>query len=106
MAAALVALLAYSFLQVGLYGAFGPNAAAEAAAHLGVHAAWWAWALAAWAVVTVLGLARVDITGRVLGVLLCAEIIVILVILSFCVSRGCDLRRPVVDSVLDGTAAA
>jgi hypothetical protein len=30
----------------------------------------------------------------------------ILVILSFCVSRGCDLRRPVVDSVLDGTAAA
>src|ERR1700676_4708958 len=78
VAAALVALLAYSFLQVGLYGAFGPNAAAEAAAHLHVHAAWWAWALGAWAVVTVLGLLRVDITGRVLGVLLCAEIAVIL----------------------------
>jgi len=106
VAAALVALLAYSFLQVGLYGAFGPNAAAEASAHLHLHAAWWVWALAAWAVVTVLGLGRVDITGRVLGVLLCAEIAVILVILSFCVSRGCDLRRPVVDSVLDGTAAA
>jgi len=28
------------------------------------------------------------------------------VILSFCVSRGCDLRRPVEDSVMDGTAAA
>jgi hypothetical protein len=28
------------------------------------------------------------------------------VILSFRVSRGCDLRRLVVDSVLDGTAAA
>ena len=27
-------------------------------------------------------------------------------ILSFCVSRGCDLRRPVVDSVSDGTLAA
>jgi amino acid transporter len=79
VAAALVALLAYSFLQVGLYGAFGPNAAAEAAAHLHVHAAWWGWALGAWAVVTVLGLLRVDITGRVLGVLLCAEIAVILV---------------------------
>ena len=79
MAAALVALLAYSFLQVGLYGAFGPNAASEAAAHLHVHAAWWAWALGAWAVITVLGLLRVDITGRILGVLLCAEIIVILV---------------------------
>ncbi len=77
VAAALVALLAYSFLQVGLYGAFGPNAAAEAAAHLGVHAPWWAFALGAWAVVAVLGLARVDITGRVLGVLLCAELTVI-----------------------------
>ncbi|HUY51923.1 MAG TPA: APC family permease [Streptosporangiaceae bacterium] len=72
------ALLAYSFLQVGLYGAFGPNAASEAATHLHVHAQWWAWALGAWAVVTVLGLLRVDITGRVLGVLLCAEIAVIL----------------------------
>ena len=39
VAAALVALLAYSFLQVGLYGAFGPNAASDAAAHLHLHAA-------------------------------------------------------------------
>ncbi len=79
VAAALVALLSYSFLQVGLYGAFGPNAASEAAAHLGVHAAWWKWALGAWAVITVLGLLRVDITGRVLGVLLSAEILVIFI---------------------------
>jgi amino acid transporter len=56
--AALVALLSYSFLQVGLYGAFGPNAASEAAAHLGLHAAWWVWALGAWAVITVLGWVR------------------------------------------------
>jgi amino acid transporter len=75
--AALVALLSYSFLQVGLYGALGPSAASQAAAHLGVHAAWWTRALGAWAVITVLGLLRVDITGRVLGVLLCAETIVI-----------------------------
>jgi amino acid transporter len=78
IAAAMVALLAYSCLQVGLYGALGPAAAAEAAAHLGVHAAWWAWALAAWAVIAILGVLRVDITGRVLGVLLTAEIAVTL----------------------------
>src|ERR1039458_3247583 len=78
VAAAMVALVAYSFLQVGLYGAFGPNAASEASAHLHLHAPWWVWALAAWAVITMLGLARVDITGKVLGVLLSAEIIVIL----------------------------
>jgi len=28
------------------------------------------------------------------------------VIFSFRVSQGCDLRRPVVDSVVDGTLAA
>jgi amino acid transporter len=78
VSAALVALLAYTFLQVGLYGAFGPSAAAEAAGHLHVHAAWWGWALGAWAVITVLGLLRVDITGKVLAVLLTAEIAVIL----------------------------
>src|ERR1039458_285959 len=78
VAAAMVALVAYSFLQVGLYGAFGPTAASEASAHLHLHAPWWVWALAAWAVITVLGLVRVDITGKVLGVLLSAEIIVIL----------------------------
>lgn len=72
-----MALLSYTFLQVGLYGAFGPTAASEAAAHLGVHAPWWAWALGAWAVITILGLLRVDITGAVLGVLLSAEILVI-----------------------------
>jgi amino acid transporter len=77
VAAALVALLSYTFLQVGLYGALGPTAENLAAAHLGVHASWWRWALGAWAVITVLGLLRVDITGRVLGVLLSAEILVI-----------------------------
>jgi amino acid transporter len=76
-AAALVALLAYSLLQVALYGAFGPAAASLAAAHLGVHAPWWQWALGAWAVITVLGLLRVDIAGKVLGALTAAEIVVI-----------------------------
>jgi amino acid transporter len=78
VSAALVALLAYTFLQVGLYGALGPAAASQAAAHLGVHGPWWAFALGAWAIVAVLGLLRVDVTGKILGVLLCAEIAVIL----------------------------
>jgi amino acid transporter len=80
VAAALMALLAYSMLQVGLYGAFGPAAQAEGATYLHLHAPWWAWAMAAWAVVTVLGLLRVDITGKVLGVLTTAEIIVIIIL--------------------------
>ena len=36
----------------------------------------------------------------------CLDRIYLNVILSLRVSRGCDLRRPVVDSVADGTLAA
>jgi len=77
VAAALIALVAYTFLQVGLYGALGPAAQGEAAAHLAVHEPWWVWALIAWALVTGLGQLRVDITGKVLGVLLTAELAVV-----------------------------
>jgi amino acid transporter len=78
VAAALMALWAYSCLQIALYGMFGPVLAAQASAHLGLHAPWWVWALGAWAVVAVLGLLRVEITGRVLGLLTAVEIVVIL----------------------------
>lgn len=77
VAAALIALGAYSCLQIALYGMFGPVLAQMAAAHLGIHAPWWAWALGAWALVAALGLLRVDITGRVLGLLTAVEITVI-----------------------------
>jgi hypothetical protein len=36
----------------------------------------------------------------------CLDRLYLNVILSFRVSQGCDLRRPVVNSVVDGTAAA
>lgn len=80
IAAAVVALVAYNLLQVGLYGAFGPGAASYAADKFGIQAAWWVWALGAWLVVTVLGMLRVDLNGRVLAVLLSCEVIVVVAI--------------------------
>ncbi|HKT00544.1 MAG TPA: APC family permease [Rugosimonospora sp.] len=80
IAAAIVALVAYNLLQVGLYGAFGPGAASYAADKFGVHLAWWVWALGAWLVVTVLGVRRVDLNGRVLAVLLTCEVAVVVAI--------------------------
>ncbi|MFV2008564.1 MULTISPECIES: APC family permease [unclassified Micromonospora] len=78
VAAAFVAVVAYNLMQVGLYGAFGVVAAA-AAAVAGVNVPWWVWAVAGWLLVGGLGLARVDLNGRVLGVLLVAEITVVVV---------------------------
>ncbi len=48
-----------------------------------------------------------DVLGRhVVFELECTDRVYCNVILSFRVSRGCDLRRPVVDSAGDGTLAA
>lgn len=78
VAAAWVALLAYNALQVGLYGAVGAAAAPLLDQWFGLTVAWWLVALAAWAVVAILGLLRVDVNGTVLAVLLIAEVAVIL----------------------------
>ena len=79
VAAAFVAVVAYNLMQIGLYGAFGVVAAAAASAVAGVSLPWWVWAIAGWLLVAGLGLARVDLNGRVLGVLLVAEITVVVV---------------------------
>lgn len=75
--AAWVALLAYNALQVGLYGAIGAAAKPLLVEWFGIDIAWWVIALAAWLLVAVLGVLRVDINGKVLAVLLLAEITVI-----------------------------
>ncbi len=72
---ALVAVVAYNLLQVGLYGMIGPSLASFAADNFNVNAPWGVWALGAWAAVTVLGLIRVDLSGRLLGVLSTVELL-------------------------------
>ena len=78
--AALVAALAYNLLQVGLYGMFGPTLAGYLADKVGLDLSWWVYSLGAWLLVAILGVLRVDLNGRVLGVLLCAEVAVLLVL--------------------------
>jgi amino acid transporter len=74
-----VALAAYNAIQVALYGAFGV-AAAGVMRSLGVDVHWGVWALAAWGVVAWLGLLRVDLNARILGVLVVAEVGIVLLL--------------------------
>lgn len=78
--AALVAAIAYNLLQVGLYGMFGPTLSGYLADKVGLDLPWWVWSLGAWLLVAALGVLRVDLNGRVLGVLLCAEVLALLVL--------------------------
>ncbi len=87
VAAAWVALLSYNLLQVGLYGIFGALGAPLLNSWLHVNLAWWGWALIAWAIVAVLGLAQVEFNGSVLGILMVAEVVVILIYFAAFVSH-------------------
>lgn len=79
VSAAWTALFSYNLLQVGLYGIFGATAAPLLNPALHVNFPWWAWALIAWAITATLGLAQVEFNGSVLGLLMLAEVAVILI---------------------------
>jgi amino acid transporter len=109
--AAFVALPAYSLMQVGLFGLFG-SAASGILAEFGLKVPWYGCAIAAWAIVAVLGLLWVDLSGRVLAVLLVAEITIVLIYdlvmvghpadhhVSFATFNPAPLLTPVVGSLL------
>lgn len=85
-----VALAAYNLLQVGLYGVIGAAASPLLEMWFGISLPWWAIALIAWLIVAILGLQQVDINGRVLAVLLCAEVTVIVVFSLASVANPAD----------------
>jgi amino acid transporter len=77
VATAMIALLAYNTMQIGLYGAFGV-ATAAAMASLGVHAYWGVWILVGWLAVGLLGQLKVRVNARILGMLISAEVLIVL----------------------------
>jgi amino acid transporter len=77
VASSAVALVSYNAIQIGLYGLFGAALATFAGAHWHSTAPWWGWALGAWFVVGLLGLLNVDLSAKVLGVFLVAEVVAV-----------------------------
>lgn len=77
IAAAFLALIGYNALQAALYGLLGYQLAGYLTTNAGWNFTWWECGVAAWVVVTALGQARVDVSGRILGILSCLEIAVI-----------------------------
>ncbi|CAM5567210.1 hypothetical protein SVIOM342S_05979 [Streptomyces violaceorubidus] len=72
--AALVALVAYNALQVGIYGIFGFEVSGLLSTYADIDVAWWIPALLAVLAVGALGWLKIDVNARVLGVLLLIEV--------------------------------
>jgi amino acid transporter len=79
LGAAGVAVAAYNFMQIGLYGGFGVVASGFLKEPIGVDVPWWACAGVAWAVIALLGVMSIEFSGILLGVLLGAEVLIALV---------------------------
>ncbi|MEV0122780.1 APC family permease [Streptomyces sp. NPDC050703] len=77
--ASLVALVAYSALQAGLYGLLGFEVSGLIQTYFDAEVAWWIPALAAVAAVAVLAWLKIDLNARVLGVLLIVEVVLVVI---------------------------
>lgn len=80
LGAAFLALLAYTAVQGAVYGYIGAAIDTFVAGHGGPSVPWWAWSLAMMTVVALLGYRHIDLSGKVLGVLLVCEVGIVLAI--------------------------
>jgi amino acid transporter len=88
LGAAGLAIFAYTAIQLGVIGAFGYYASAFVDRQLGVSLPWWAWSFVAIAGCLFLGVRRIDLGAKIMGVLLIAETISIVVVDIAIVSHG------------------
>ena len=79
-AAAMIALLGYNAMQIGLYGLFAAAAAGFFSDNLGINLPWWLYAFVAMAIIAVLGYRQVDLSVKVLSILVSLEFLIVLVL--------------------------
>ncbi len=87
-ATGVIALLSYNTMQISLYGLLGSAVEPLISPLLGIHLPWWSYALIAMASIGILGYRQVDLSARVLGVLVACEYLVVLVLDIVIVVRG------------------
>ncbi|MFJ8579421.1 APC family permease [Micromonospora sp. NPDC093277] len=89
--AAFVAVVGYNAMQIGLYGGFGAVLAGFLGDR-GIDVPWWLCAYAAWAIIAVLGVLRIDLNGKVLSAMLVGEVVVALVYDAVMLTHPADGR--------------
>lgn len=88
-AAALIAILAYNAMQIGVFGMFGA-ATSGLFASVGLTLPWWIWTYFGVVIVAIFGYRRVDFSAKVLTVLVILEYLVVLVIDAAIFIKGGD----------------
>ena len=87
---AFVAIVSYLAIEAGVYGLLGPAGVSIFELFSGPTLPWWVFAAAAFAVTTYLGYRNINLSSRVLAVLLSAEIAIVAILDLVIVARGGD----------------
>lgn len=87
-AAALVALLGYNCMQIGMSGMFGPVTADLVNKATGINLPWWVYSLGASLLIGILAYRRIDLSAKVLGLLVLAEFAVVFILDLLIVHQG------------------
>ena len=87
-AAAMIALLGYNAMQIGLYGLFAAAAAGFLSDNLGINLPWWIYAFIAMAIIAVLGYRQVDLSVKVLSILVSLEFLIVLILDAAILIKG------------------
>jgi amino acid transporter len=88
-ATSMIALVGYNAMQIGLYGIFG--AATQGLLQpLGVDLPWWVYAYIAMATIAVFGYRQVDLSAKVLSILVALEYVCVLILNVAIIVKGGD----------------
>ena len=88
LGSAFLALATYTAVQLAVYGYIGAVLDGLVQGYGGPALPWWLWSLVALAVVGVLGYRNIELSSKVLGTLLIAEVAIVLVFDAVVIGRG------------------
>ena len=88
-ASALIAILSYNAMQIGVLGLLGA-AASGTFGSIGINLPWYWWSFIAIAIVAVLGYRQVDLSAKILMVLVALEYLIVLIVDAAILFKGGD----------------
>jgi amino acid transporter len=104
--AAFVAMVSYLGMLVAVYALFGASTQGTIIEHFGVDIPWWVLTLAVLAVVALFGHRQVDLSAKVLGCFMLAEVAAVLLVNGAIVTKGgahgLDMQGFTWDSITSG----
>jgi amino acid transporter len=88
LGASFLAILSYTGVQVAVFAYIGATASSSIEQLGGPAIPWWLWAFLSVAIVAVLGYRHIELSSRVLGVLLVAEMAIVIILDIAVIARG------------------